>query len=278
MIHAHSTSVFAAATSFPVGRRPALVWHDHFPGAPERSPRALRAVRDRIDVAVAVSRRIEEADRRALGLGGRLTWLPNFSRLEGGDPPAADLPGVAGRRVVCVANLRPAKDQLTVVRALTRVRDTHPDVHLLLVGSADGDYGDEVRAEVRALDLEGHVSLLGVRTDVAAVLAAADVAVLASLEEGTPLAVIEYGLAGRAVVATDVGEVGDVLDGGRAGRLVEPGDAEALAGAVAGLLDDEAERLALGARLSARVAERYSVGALMEQWEAVYRRALIRNG
>ena len=231
-----------------------------------------------MDVAVAVSRRIEEADRRLLGLGGRLTWLPNFSRLEPGAPPATDLPGLDGRRVVCVANLRPAKDQLTLVRAMAEVRAAHPDAHLLLVGADDGAYGDAVRAEVHALDLEAHVSLLGVRTDVASVLAASDVAVLSSLEEGTPLAVIEYGLAGLAVVATDVGEVADVLDHGRAGRLVEPGEPGALAAALVGLLDDDDERAALGARLARRVAEHYAVDHLIERWEAVYRRALIRNG
>jgi glycosyltransferase involved in cell wall biosynthesis len=131
---------------------------------------------------------------------------------------------------------------------------------------------------VAARGLDDHVTLLGVRRDVGSVLAACDVAVLASLEEGTPLALIEYGLAGRAVVATDVGEVAEVLDDGRAGRVVPPGDAAAIATAVGGLLADDGARADLGARLARRVEERYSVERLLERWEDVYRRARIRNG
>jgi len=75
-----------------------------------------------------------------------------------------------------------------------------------------------------------------------------------------------------------VGEVAEVLDGGHAGRLVEPGDPAALAAAIADLLDDAAARADLGARLERRVAEHYSLDGLLERWEDVYRRALIRNG
>jgi len=59
---------------------------------------------------------------------------------------------------------------------------------------------------------------------------------------------------------------------------VAPGDVSALAEAVLRLLDDDAERAALGDRLQGRVAERYSVDRLVAGWEEVYRRALIRNG
>ncbi len=194
VIHAHSTSVFVVASAFPVGRRPAIVWHDHFPGAPERSPWALRAV----SPSHRRGRGRQPADRGGRPPPPRPGWPPHLaaqllparaSGLDGGGPAAADLPGEPGRRVVCVANLRPAKDQLTLVRAMARVLADHPGAHLLLVGADVGGYAEEVRAEVRALGLEHHVTFLGVRTDVGAVLAASDVAVLSSLEEGTPLAV-----------------------------------------------------------------------------------------
>ena len=278
VIHAHSTSIFTVALSFPIGRRPAIVWHDHFSGAPDRPARPLRAVRRWIDEAVAVSRPIEAADRRALGLGARLSQLANFSVFDATAEPAADLPGMPGRRVVSVANLRPVKDQLTLIRALARMTEILPDVHLLLVGNDSGPYADRVRTEVRNRDLGANVTLLGVRADIASVLAGCDVAVLSSIDEGTPLALIEYGLAGRAVVATDVGEIGEVLDGGRAGVLVMPGDDSAMAEAVVRLLDDDTERTVLEDRLSRRVADRYSVDRLLTGWAEVYRRALIRNG
>jgi glycosyltransferase involved in cell wall biosynthesis len=278
VVHAHSTSIFLVAASFAVGPRPAIVWHDHFPGAPHRDPRPLRAVSPRMDIAVAVSREIEAADRDRLRLGDRLVRVPNFSRLDADAVPATDLPGVAGARIVCVANLRPAKDQMTSVRAMAALADSHPEACLLLVGSDEGDYAERVRAEIERLGLGEQVILLGVRTDVASVLAACDIGVLSSLEEGTPLAVLEYGLAGLPVVATAVGELTDVLAGEPpSGRLVVPGDSAALAEELSALLDDPLERRRLGDRLHDRIERDHSRRGVLRQWEAVYRDAVARR-
>ena len=178
-----------------------------------------------------MSHDIATADRDQLWLAGRLVRVPNFSVLDSGDTPAADLPGKAGSRVVCVANLRPAKDQVTVVRAMAAVARTHPQAHLLLVGSDLGAYADLVRSEIARLDVGASVTLLGVRTDVAAVLAGSDIGVLGSVEEGTPLAVLEYGLSELAVVATAVGEVAEVLggSGARPGARRWPASSSSLA-------------------------------------------------
>ena len=275
VIHAHSTSIFLVAASFAVGPRPAIVWHDHFPGAAHRNPLPLRAVGPWIDAAVAVSHDIETADRQMLRLGDRLVRVPNFSVLEVDAPAAADLPGRPGSRIVCVANLREAKDQVTLVQAMAQVASTHPDAHLLLVGADDGPYAERVRAEVGRRGLDDRVSLLGVRTDVGSVLAACDIGVLSSTEEGTPLAVLEYGLAGLAVVATAVGEVAAVV--GPSGRLVEPGDVTTMAGQLVDLLDDPAERDRLGSGLRARIDRSYSSTAIRMRWEDVYLTAVGRR-
>ncbi len=284
VVHAHSTSVFLVAAAFAVGPRPVIVWHDHLGGAAHRNPWPLRLVTPWVDAGVAASAEIEADDRRRLWLGDRLALVPNFSVLDVDAAPAPDLPGRSGARIVCVANVRPPKDQLTLVRALARVVPTHPDVMLLLVGHAGGPYADEVRAEIDRLSLGPHVALLGVRTDVASVLAASDIGVLSSTEEGTPLAVIEYGMAGLPVVATAVGEVAEMLDrpddgpdGQPAGRLVAPGDPEALAAELCGLLDDPAERVRAGSAVRDRLEQRYSPRAMTERWEDVYRGAATRR-
>ena len=113
--------------------------------------------------------------------------------------------------------------------------------------------------------------LLGLRSDVANVLAGADVFVLPSLSEGLPLALIEAMLAARPIVATTVGEVGAVLDGDatHAGVLVPPGDAAALARALADVLSDpnEARRLAAAAALR---AEDYTLARMTERYVGLY--------
>ena len=108
-------------------------------------------------------------------------------------------------------------------------------------GRGDLD-GRARRAGARAWRRE-RVHLLGLRADVAAVLAAADLFVLPSLSEGLPLALLEAMFAGRADRRDDaVGEVRAALDHGRAGVLVPPGDAPALAAALDGLLSADPAR------------------------------------
>ncbi len=85
---------------------------------------------------------------------------------------------------------------------------------------------------------DGPLRLLGVRRDVPDLLGAADVVVVPSRWEGQPLVVQEALRAGAAVVATDAGGTREVT--GDAARLVPPGDAAALAGAIEGLLEDPA--------------------------------------
>ena len=112
--------------------------------------------------------------------------------------------------------------------------------------------------------------LLGLRSDVAEVLSAADLFVMPSLSEGLPLALLEAMFAGRAIVATDVGEVGATLDHGRAGVVVPPGDATALAAAIGGVLADPGRAQTLAQNAQARAAAEYDISSMVRRYRAVY--------
>jgi glycosyltransferase involved in cell wall biosynthesis len=121
------------------------------------------------------------------------------------------------------------------------------------------------------------VMFLGMRQDVADILAALDVAVCCSDYEGSPLAVMEYMEAGLAVVATEVsGLVGVVIDGEN-GLTVPARDPEALASAVESLLEDPAFRWALGERGRELRRERWSLDTWIHRVEDLYDR-LLANG
>jgi glycosyltransferase involved in cell wall biosynthesis len=122
--------------------------------------------------------------------------------------------------------------------------------------------------------LEGNVYLLGERQDVHAILNACDIGVLSSVSEGLPLALLEYGMAALAAVATHVGQCAEVLDEGRAGILVPSASPERLAHALLSLLKSPARSLALGKELQRRVQERYSAGAVMKQVCQIYEKVL----
>lgn len=133
-----------------------------------------------------------------------------------------------------------------------------------------GTGSEEERLRAQAEPLGARVRFLGFRTDVAAVLAAADVAVLPSLHEGLGVAALEAMAAERPVIASEVGGLGEVMAGGAAGVLVPPGDVDALADALARLAADPALRARLALAGRRRVVERHSAARMAAGTLACY--------
>jgi glycosyltransferase involved in cell wall biosynthesis len=148
----------------------------------------------------------------------------------------------------------------------------HPSVHLAISGR--GELEGALLARAREHGLGHRVHLLGLRSDVPAVLAAADLFVLPSLSEGLPLALLEAMFAGCPIVATDVGQVRVALANGTAGILVEPGDSAALAGALERLLADPAEARRLGGIAAWHAAGEYDLSRMVQRYVGVYEQAL----
>jgi glycosyltransferase involved in cell wall biosynthesis len=129
---------------------------------------------------------------------------------------------------VSVARLDPQKNPLGLIDAFARTFRGEAHRHLLMAGT--GSLAERARRLAAERGLERQVHFLGVRSDVPELLSACDVFVLASLWEGSPLAVLEARAAGLPVVATSVGGVPELV--GEAGVVVPPGDAGALAEAL----------------------------------------------
>jgi glycosyltransferase involved in cell wall biosynthesis len=167
-----------------------------------------------------------------------------------------------------VGVLEARKGHATLIDAAGRLGR---DVPLRLVFCGTGSQEAALRAEAAARGVG--VGFLGFRDDVAACLAAADVAVLPSLQEGLGVAALEAMAAGRPVVATRVGGLAEVVVDGETGRLVPAADPAALADALRTLAHDPAARARMGAAGTARVAASYSVAAMAEGTLACYRDA-----
>jgi glycosyltransferase involved in cell wall biosynthesis len=168
-----------------------------------------------------------------------------------------DLPGDAVV-VGCVAMLRPEKNHALLLDALAPLRARYPSLRVVLVG--EGPERAALEARAARDDLRGAVRFLGLREDVATILPALDVFVLPSLPavETQPVSVLEAMAAGVPVVATRVGDVETLLDGGRAGVLVPSGNVESLAAALMRVLDDAGLRSDLVAR-GREVATRFTL-------------------
>jgi len=159
-----------------------------------------------------------------------------------------------------------------LLTTLTGLRGRSIDALLLLVG--DGD--DRARLEQRAHDLGVARSclFLGYQQDVAPWFAVCDAVLLTSASEGTPATIIEALAAGRPVVATKVGGLSDVVDEGETGFLVRAGDTHALAERLEILARGPSRREAMGSLGRTRVLERYAVGRLVDDIDALYRELL----
>lgn len=154
-----------------------------------------------------------------------------------------------------------------LLRAVAIARGGSARLQLALVG--DGPLREPLGRLARELGIGDAVHFLGYRSDLAAPLAAAELAVLTSDNEGTPVWLIEAAAAGRPAVATDVGGVRDVV-GGEMGLLAPPGDCVAIAHALSELVDDPARRVAMGRTARRHVMERYSAARLVSDVERLY--------
>jgi glycosyltransferase involved in cell wall biosynthesis len=174
--------------------------------------------------------------------------------------------------MVCIANLIPYKGHRDLLSALERIRDRLPgDWLLLLVGRDDG-IGAALQSQAARAGIASHIRWVGSVGDVADYLAAADIGVLASHEEGFSNAILEGMSAGLPMVVTDVGGNAEAVVDGDCGRVV-PAHAPAELGAA--LLEfalDPARRTACGERARARAAGHFSEARCIELYRDLYSR------
>ena len=215
-----------------------------------------------VEIEHVPARRVRTIPTGLLRDPAELQSTPGALREELGLPEGTPLVGA-------IAMLRPMKAVDVLVAAFAHLRARVPDAHLVIAG--DGPLRPEVEAQITALGVGDAVHLLGVREDVPNILRSLDVAVLPSDSEGSPIALIEAMVAGRAIVASRVGGMPWILDEGSCGVLVPPRSPELLAGEIADLLDDPDRRGELGERARERALGDFTIASVASHWSALYR-------
>ncbi len=239
---------------------------------------------DRAEAVIAISRQIEQSliaggvsvkNVRTVYSGIDLSERPlthdgQAIRQMIGVPNGAVLVGT-------IANLFPRKGYEVMLRALPAIVRAVPTVHYVIVGSDDHDYADRLKRLAHELKIADRVHIVGFRDPVHPFLASLDLYVHPALMEGFGIAVVEAMAMGKAVIATRVGGLPEVVAHGETGLVVSPRDASELSEAVVVLLQDQQRREQMGARGLVRARERFDLKAAVAEIEQVYRDVLAQR-
>jgi glycosyltransferase involved in cell wall biosynthesis len=276
ILHAHTANAvtLGAMATVRTDTRLVVTRRVDFPLNPGAGTRWKYA---RAAAVIAISQRVREVMLASGIQERRMVVIPDGVDLARPMTPASPVrlaglgvrPGVA--LVVMVAALVGHKDPLTFVRAVAAARDAGARFQALLAG--DGFLRDAVRREHARLALGDHLLLAGWQEEADALIAAADVVVLSSSEEGQGSVLLDAMQCAKPVAATSAGGIPDVVVDGETGLLVPPGDPAALGEAIARLCRDRGLRARLGAA-GAQRAGRFAIERVADETLDVYRRVL----
>lgn len=171
-------------------------------------------------------------------------------------PPEAPLIGT-------VANLFPRKGYEVMLAAFPKVLEVIPNVHYLIIGKGNEQYEKSLKSRVNELGLGNQIHFTGFQSMVYSYLACLDVYVHPALMEGFGISVLESMAMEKPVIATKTGGLPEIVEDGRTGILVPPGNSTALARAIVDLLQDSKQRAEMGRLGKKRVTECFTVESMM---------------
>lgn len=173
-----------------------------------------------------------------------------------------------------IGGIQEWKGQEVAVRAFALAREGNPHLRLFVVGGAHRagqEYARRVEEDVRSLGIEKDVTFTGFRSDIPDVMNALDVVVHASVRpEPFGRVILEGMLLGKPVIAAAAGGVPELIDEGRTGFLVPPGDAAALAVAMRRVAADADLRRSVGERACSEATDRFSLRRHVDLMSSLY--------
>ncbi len=268
IIHAHSTSYFIAILVKVLIPTISIIWHNHngmSHALPKYKIKFLQFASNYFKATIVVNQQLLKWSQEVLKISS-VIYLENFVVEQASDDTIVKLQGKDGKRIICLANLRQEKNHMLLIDVASRITEKHKDWTFHFIGKDFGDtYSKSLRESVINKGLDDKVFFYGSQRDVHSLLNQAEIGVLSSTLEGLPVAILEYGLSGLAVVATKVGQIPAVIKDGYNGILVDPINEKNFYIALEQLISSE-HTLEMGDNLRNTVRENYSKEVVIEKY------------
>jgi glycosyltransferase involved in cell wall biosynthesis len=271
IIHAHSSSLYWAVGCKLFFPKIKIIWHDHDGNSELLSDSSRRDVKYlSVFVAriVAVNQTLVRWSLRNTYLSeDKICYLRNFPVLSFINTSLRS--NLSEMRILCLANLRPQKDHLNLLRALV-ILVHEMDYNFIKLDLAgiyfEDQYFEEIKNFVKQNKLESNVNFLGSVTEIISLLERADLGVLSSISEGLPVSLLEYGLAELPVVVTNVGQCSEVVKHGELGTVVPPMDPISFANAVAWHIQNRAASIQMGSEFKKHIEMEYGAIKFVKEY------------
>ncbi len=257
---------------------------DDLDGSNKKNQWLRRIYRPFVTYYIALSRDLDDYLTRAVGIPSeKVVQIYNGVDAERFHPAVSRpaIPGcsfgASGQWLIgAVGRMQTVKNQTDLARAFVRALEIAPELKdsLRLVMVGDGPLRSEAQAILEQAGCKGQAWLPGERNDVPEIMRGLDCFVLPSLAEGISNTILEAMASGLPVIATDVGGNGELIEAGTTGVLAPVGDVETLAGRIVELARDRERARAMGASGRQAVERRFSMAAMVRQYQELYDRSL----
>ena len=197
--------------------------------------------------------------------------IPSLSEKEKLEIRTGITPDPSRVLLITVGRLSESKGYGDLLDALNELKQIHPEVFLVIVGA--GNYLQAITAKIESLELDDHVRLLGLRSDVPTLLAASDIFVSASHWEGLPVSILEAMAAGLPVVATNVGDIPLVIKP-EFGICVPPHQPSQVAVALKNLIENPEQKVSFGSKAREYVTQHHGSDVWLDQILNIYDRVI----
>ncbi len=260
IVHCHGSSYFIGLIIKLINPRLKLIWHDHLGERVNKHKYnfPLLYVFSRFfDGIIVVNKAMLEWVKLNLMCKVHV-FIPNFITTKLINETANKKSYKSEiTRIICVANLKKPKNHLNLLKAFKIVANKAKNIELNLIGKQFQDqYQYELQNYLKSNKLTSKVHLLGEKEEISQYLSQSDIGILASDSEGLPMSILEYGIAGLAVITTNVGECSAVI--GSNGKIVKVNDSEDLAKNILFYLNNMNERKVDAFNLNKNIISFYS--------------------